>query len=189
VLAVLITTTGSATAWDLGVGNVFGADVIAGCKKPCNDITLMARQECLDPCNYFKEDDEECTDDEKTPNGCNKNYCTINNYHLFICDPGDPASDAGKCEYHDVNTDWYRSSLVRQMPCTDRCVGPTPDPNCDVTLPPCQYAGPKRGFSTPCWSNECWGELKADNINKPGRRLCGPAPPPPPPAPIPVPGP
>jgi len=159
LLSALIATTVYAYTAESDLRDVVGADELAGCKKPCSDTALMARYECDHVAGIPPED--------QTDHGCHKNRCTINNYHLFSCDPGEPASDAGKCEYHFDNLDWYRYVTVRKMPCTD--LGEDTQ-----TLPECQYAGPKNSFTTPCRSVDCWGELYLDNPEKMGRRLCGP---------------
>jgi hypothetical protein len=142
--------------------DVFGADVLAGCKGPCDDTGTLTRNECLDPCDYFGP----CAPGDQTVNGCNKNYCTINTYHLFTCAAGAPGAGDTTCNYHFDDADWYRSSSVRISACGDGGIN-------TQNLPPCQYAGSVNSFETPCTTGACAGVVKADNINKLGRRLCG----------------
>jgi len=134
--------------------SVFGAVVVErdGCKDPCTDTTMKCRLECFHP-------------SEGQP--CDVDYCVLNNYHLAICEVGEPAS-GDPCETETDWNDWYRSGRKRDIEPED-CLNQGLD---EETADECVFVHQdKTGWRTPCKTNQCYG-AEDDYKTWAGRERC-----------------
>ena len=117
------------------------------CKGPCDDTGQLTLMECLDLSGKEGQ--------------CILQYCDLNTIRTLECVHCKDKNQNGKdCVYREDPDDWRRFEVIREPsnPCEDG--GPFKEPHPSCTTHGIAPNGSDFGLvSTPCVTNECYGEL------------------------------